>query len=96
MLPDFYGDIDFASVPRIAGAPRFLYRQAAEQWLSWALSLAGRRRPGPWVQQLQAIRFLGILVECWRLGVGRGTSPAYEPFDGSPAPRAGQHDGVAG
>jgi glucosyl-dolichyl phosphate glucuronosyltransferase len=65
MLPDYYREIDFAAAPRVAGAPRFLYRQAVEQWLSWAASLAGRRRPGPWVQQLRAIRDLGILVECW-------------------------------
>jgi glycosyltransferase involved in cell wall biosynthesis len=72
MLPDFYPEIDFDTAPRLGGAPRFLYRQAAEQWVSWGMSLAGRRRPGPWVQQLHAIRYLGVLVECWAQRFGRG------------------------
>jgi glycosyltransferase involved in cell wall biosynthesis len=78
MLPDYYPEIDFAAAPRVGGAPRFLYRQAVEQWLSWVASLAGRRRPGPWVQELYAIRYIGVLVECWLQRLGRGTSPSLE------------------
>jgi glucosyl-dolichyl phosphate glucuronosyltransferase len=78
MLPDYYRDIDFDSAPRVAGAPRFLYRQAAEQWASWAASLAGRRKPGPWVQELHAIRYVGILAECWAQRFGRAVRPSLE------------------
>jgi hypothetical protein len=94
MLPDFYREIDFARTPRIGGVPRFLYRQAAEQWVSWAASLAGRRRPGPWVQQLHAIRYLGLLVECWTQRLGRGMRPAFERLDEVPAARAAKGSGV--
>jgi glycosyltransferase involved in cell wall biosynthesis len=79
MLPDYYREIDFQAVPRLAGAPRFLYRQAVGQWVTWAASLAGRRRPGPWVQELYAIRYMGMLVECWAQRFARGSSPSFEP-----------------
>lgn len=71
MLTDFYSELDLDTVPRIAGAPRFLYRQALAQSVSWAISLAGRRKPGPWVQELYTIRYLGVLVECWLQRYGR-------------------------
>jgi glucosyl-dolichyl phosphate glucuronosyltransferase len=64
MLNDLYPELDMAAVPRVAGAPRFKYRQAVRQALRWAAT----RRADPLtalIEELHVCQFLGLFVECW-------------------------------
>jgi glycosyltransferase involved in cell wall biosynthesis len=60
MARDFFPDIDFRRVPRIAGVPRFLYRELARliaRWIqSWRLSRLDR-----WIEQLMVVRHAGLM-----------------------------------
>jgi glucosyl-dolichyl phosphate glucuronosyltransferase len=66
MLDELYPDVDMPSVPRVAGAPRFLYRQALHQCVRWAATRWGDPLTAL-IEELRALRFIGLLVECWRL-----------------------------
>ena len=66
MLPDYYDHLDFQRVPMLAGVPRFLYRQAVEQAATWLRTCAGGDPLERWIQQLYAVRYLGIMTERWR------------------------------
>ena len=41
MLDDVYPELDMPTVPRLGGAPRFLYRQALRQCVRWAATRRG-------------------------------------------------------
>jgi len=61
-----YVDLDLASVPYVAGAPRFVYRQFLHQILRWLRS-AGRSDALALVaHELKLIEYCGFLVESWR------------------------------
>jgi glycosyltransferase involved in cell wall biosynthesis len=65
MLDDLYPEIDMPTVPRVGGAPRFLYRQALRQCVRWAAT----RRADPLtalIEELKICQFFGLFVECWR------------------------------
>jgi glucosyl-dolichyl phosphate glucuronosyltransferase len=65
MLADVYPELDLRTVPRVWGAPRFLYRQALGQCVRWAAT----RRADPltaFIEELNVCRFVGLFVECWR------------------------------
>jgi glycosyltransferase involved in cell wall biosynthesis len=65
MLDDLYPELDMPSVPRVGGAPRFLYRQAFRQCMRWAAT----RRGDPLtalIEELKVCQFFGLFVECWR------------------------------
>jgi glycosyltransferase involved in cell wall biosynthesis len=65
MLEDLYPELDMTTVPRVAGAPRFSYRQALRQCVRWAAT----RRGDPLtalIEELRVLQYLGLFVECWR------------------------------
>ena len=66
MLPDYFDSLDFRQVPLVAGVPRFLYRQALGQAATCAKAWVGRDALERWIQHLYAVRYLGIMTECWR------------------------------
>ena len=66
MLDDLHPDLELSRVPRIAGVPRFLYRQSLEQAWRWTSSLARRDGLGVMVEELRALQHAGMLLECWR------------------------------
>jgi glucosyl-dolichyl phosphate glucuronosyltransferase len=65
MLDDLYPELDMPAVPRVAGAPRFMFRQALGQCARWAAT----RRGDPLtalIEELKVLQFMGLFVECWR------------------------------
>jgi glucosyl-dolichyl phosphate glucuronosyltransferase len=66
MLEDLHPDLELSRVPRIAGVPRFLYRQTVEQLWQWVRALGRRDALGVMTEELRAIQFVGMLCECWR------------------------------
>jgi hypothetical protein len=66
MLDDLYPELDLRDVPRLFGAPRFLYRQGLEQLWCW-VSLLGRGDAlAILTEELRALQSAGALLECWR------------------------------
>jgi hypothetical protein len=66
MLEDLHPGLEMSEVPRIAGVPRFLYRQTAEQCWQWIRSLGRGDALRVMTEELRAIQFAGMLCECWR------------------------------
>jgi len=83
MLPDFYDSLDFRRVPLVAGVPRFVYRQAIGQVATFARAWTGRDPLLRWIEYLYAVRYLGIMTECWR-ATARGRRLVQLP-EGTPA-----------
>jgi len=71
MLPDYYDALDFRQVPLVAGVPRFLYRQALGQAATCVRTWIGGDPLDRWTQHLYAVRYLGIMTECWRAAARR-------------------------
>jgi glycosyltransferase involved in cell wall biosynthesis len=68
MLEDLHPHLEMSRVPRIAGVPRFLYRQTVEQLWQWIRALGRGDALGVMTEELRAIQFVGMLCECWRRG----------------------------
>jgi glycosyltransferase involved in cell wall biosynthesis len=66
MLDDLHPDLDLARVPRIAGVPRFLFRQSLEQCWQWIRALGRRDALGVLTEELLALQYAGMLCQCWR------------------------------
>jgi glycosyltransferase involved in cell wall biosynthesis len=66
MLEDLHPDLEMSRVPRIAGIPRFLYRQSLEQCWKWIRALGREEALGVMTEELRALQHAGILCECWR------------------------------
>ncbi len=66
MLRDLHPELDMSRVPRIAGIPRFLYRQSLTQLARWLTSLARSDALGVLTEELRTLQHAGILYECWR------------------------------
>jgi glucosyl-dolichyl phosphate glucuronosyltransferase len=66
MLDDLFPDMDMKRVPRIAGVPRFIYRQGGEQFVRYLRSLGQREALDTLIQELRAIQHIGLFVTCWR------------------------------
>jgi len=66
MLDDLHPDLEMARVPRIAGVPRFLYRQSLEQFWRWIKALGRKDALGVMTEELRALQHAGMLLECWR------------------------------
>jgi glycosyltransferase involved in cell wall biosynthesis len=66
MLDDLYPMLDMADVPSVAGAPRFLYRQAFQQLCRWLRQLGGHDALGLLIEELRMLQFAGLFVERWR------------------------------
>jgi len=72
MLDDLYPGLDLSRVPRIAGVPRFLYRQSIEQFGRWMRSAGGSDSLRTLIEELRALQHVGLLYECWkRRKIGR-------------------------
>ena len=66
MLDDLYSDLDMRRVPRVAGVPRFVYRQALGQGARWARAALRGKPLARFVEELRLIQYLGLFVEIWR------------------------------
>ncbi len=66
MLADLFPDLDLASVPRIAGVPRFLYRQAAVQAWKYARQVGRSDALALLIEELKTLQYVGLLSECWK------------------------------
>lgn len=65
MLDELHPELDWAVVPRVAGTPRFEFRQGMRQIMRWAAT----RRADPLtalIEELGVFHYLGLFVECWR------------------------------
>jgi hypothetical protein len=80
MLDDLYPELDMAKVPRVAGVPRFAYRQGAQQLWCWLRALGSRDPVHALAQELCLIEYAGLYAQCWRHWLqGRRHSPASLP-----------------
>lgn len=79
MLDDLFPDLDLARVPRIGGAPRFLYRQAATQLMRYLRTVGRTDALALLIEELKSLQYLGLITECWKRSlprrVARRTSP---------------------
>jgi glycosyltransferase involved in cell wall biosynthesis len=66
MLDDLHPELDMSRVPRIAGIPRFLYRQSLHQLWRWIGTLGSEDALGVLIEELRAVQHAGLLLECWR------------------------------
>jgi glycosyltransferase involved in cell wall biosynthesis len=66
MADEIYAPLDLAQVPHIAGVPRFLYRQALQQFWRWFRLLGSQNALDVLIEELQAIEYLGFFTERWR------------------------------
>jgi glycosyltransferase involved in cell wall biosynthesis len=66
MADSFFVDLDLTHVPRIAGVPRFIYRELVRQFTRCGLSLVRRDKFDAMAQELLLLQYVGFLVECRR------------------------------
>ena len=66
MLDELFLDLDMSRVPRIAGVPRFLYRQGLAQIARYLRSLVRGDALGVLIEELRTLQYLGLYGECWR------------------------------
>jgi glycosyltransferase involved in cell wall biosynthesis len=66
MLQDLYPELDLARVLKVAGVPRFLYRQAFEQIARYLKRLGNRDGVALLYEELHTLQYAGLFVECWR------------------------------
>ena len=66
MLNDLYPTLDMARVPRVAGVPRFLYRQAFQQLRRWLKTIGGHDALEVLIEELRLLQFAGLFAESWR------------------------------
>ena len=78
-MPGEVYDLDFAKVPHVFGVPRFIYRQFAEQCWRWARHAGRRDGLRLLIEELQAIQYMGFVVQCWQWWPGRA-KPAPAPL----------------
>ena len=65
MMADLYPELNMASVPRIAGIPRFACRQGLTQAARYVSSRHGDALRAL-IEELRMVQYLGLFVECWR------------------------------
>jgi glycosyltransferase involved in cell wall biosynthesis len=66
MMDDIYPDVDLSRVPRLAGVPRFLYREALAQWWRWLCTRGSPDALNALLEELRLLQFAGLISECWR------------------------------
>lgn len=76
MLDDLYPALDLSQAPRIAGAPRFLYRQGFEQFCRWMRTAGGSDSLRTLTEELRTLEHAGLLYECWKRRKIGWTPPA--------------------
>jgi glucosyl-dolichyl phosphate glucuronosyltransferase len=65
MLDELFPELNMATVPRIAGIPRFACRQAFNQLLRYFTTRHGDPLTGM-IEELRLLQYLGLFVQCWR------------------------------
>jgi glycosyltransferase involved in cell wall biosynthesis len=73
MIDDLYPDVDLARVPRVAGVPRFLCREALAQCWRWVRTRLSNDALTALHEELRVLQFAGLLVECRRRRAGAGS-----------------------
>jgi hypothetical protein len=66
MLDDLFPDLNMDSVPRVAGVPRFLYRQGTEQLWRYVRALVTGNALERLIEELLTIRYAGLFLARWR------------------------------
>jgi len=66
MLAELHPELEMSRVPRIAGVPRFLYRQSLRQVWRWASRAGGADPLASFTEELLIFQHAGMLYECWR------------------------------
>jgi len=66
MLEDLFPDVNVATVPVIAGVPRFLYRHCLQQVGAYLKSLVSEDALGRLIQELYTLRYVGLFTQRWR------------------------------
>jgi glycosyltransferase involved in cell wall biosynthesis len=66
MLDDLYPNLDMSRVPRVAGVPRFAYRQALQQCWRWLRTRGQSDELPALIEELRLIEYGGLLTACWR------------------------------
>ena len=83
MLAELFPDLDLARVPRVAGVPRFLYRQAAAQVWRYVRRVGRPDALGLLIEELKTLQYAGLFSECWKQRWRRRaaalTTPATAP-----------------
>ena len=74
MIDDLFPGADMSRIPRIAGVPRFVYRQAVEQLFRWVRRLGSRDALALLTEEVRLLRYLGLMTECWRRRLHGGLS----------------------
>jgi glycosyltransferase involved in cell wall biosynthesis len=66
MLQDLYPELDINRVLKLAGTPRFLFREGLEQAGQYLRTVGRNDALGALVEELKVIQYAGLYVECWR------------------------------
>jgi glycosyltransferase involved in cell wall biosynthesis len=66
MLDDLFLNLDMTRVPRVAGVPRFLYRQGVQQLRKYLSMLGSRDSLGVLIEELRLLQFAGLFAESWK------------------------------
>jgi glucosyl-dolichyl phosphate glucuronosyltransferase len=66
MLDTLFPELDMDRVPRVAGAPRFLYRQAFWQFVRWFHLFASDDALSLLTEELRTFQVAGLFAESWR------------------------------
>src|SRR5439155_17927934 len=66
MLEDLFPAVDVATVPVIAGVPRFLYRQSFQQLRAYLRALLREDALGRLIEELNVLRYLGLFSQRWK------------------------------
>jgi glycosyltransferase involved in cell wall biosynthesis len=103
MLQDLYPDIDMTRVPRIGGAPRFMYRQAFEQVGRWVVTVISATPLESLIAELLVIEYAGFFAQSWALrrdvnraisGAGTNVVPEDAPTVSTLSARSGAQSGA--
>jgi len=60
----FYPGVDFTRVPRVAGVPRFMYRELAGEIVLWIRRLIAANPLERFIQELRTVRLVGFMWQC--------------------------------
>jgi glycosyltransferase involved in cell wall biosynthesis len=93
MTEEIYAPLDLSQVPHIANVPRFLYRQALQQFFKWLRRVGSRDALEVLIEELQAIEYLGFFAERWRPHASHGGRSRHT--DSPPAARSSSLAGSA-
>ena len=81
MICDVFPSVDFARVPKILGVPRFLYRLGLAQFARYGWTLRRRSPLETLVEEMRALQFIGLYVECWRRARRRKGTDSWPAID---------------